>query len=125
MYIDYFKKTTYKELRSLFGKFVNVMNKTSIDIYKDFVEPNSTIQTTPNIQKSNQCIQLSLFDEFEKIDDRGDAKKEDLLVSDASVSADEYAFAREKKSQSQKTKSDEIDLDALYAPDPDEPRWNK
>jgi len=69
-YIDYFKTTTYKELSSLFGKFVSVMDKTAVDIHKELTQP-IVIQNTPQIEKTTQYIQLSLFDEFEITNPQG------------------------------------------------------
>lgn len=120
--ILYFKsKETVVNIASLFGKYIYVFrDKTSARIHKELQQPLS-VEETPTLHKYTQFIQLSLFDELDMRDDKKVWENKELLQQDDNVPLPE----QESVQKSDIVTADGIDLDALYAPDPDEPRWNK
>ena len=109
--ISYFKKKSiYSDISSLFGKFkYSMQNKLEKDLCEVFCPPID-IQSLLTIQKSNQYIQLSLFDEFDKIENKKikkenkefdqditEIKKIDLWIMHTDDSYEnEYKFAWQK-----------------------------
>ena len=103
--ILFFDKTTYKELMSLFGKFNHTLQKYGERLFVtmwwtfDF-----DVQNNKSKHSWDTSIQLSLYENL----------WETLQESWQKI------IQQEESQQDNK-----IDLDALYAPDPDEPWWNK
>lgn len=101
------------EIASLFGKFIYVTNKVSQDINKEFSQ-SKDVRSTPKIQKAMKDVQLSLFDELFPSQDK--ENKESSTKENKESSFQDF---REKE------QFNTIDLDALYASDPDEPWRNR
>lgn len=121
-------------LEFFFHKFITLTKTISSEIYKELSQwPDKELSSMNH--RHNEYIQLSLFDELDgnksqEIKKTVSSQQTHVVKNDmipewttpwVLVWNDNKNYWAIKKDE----KDEKIDLDALYAPDPDEPWWNR
>jgi hypothetical protein len=114
--VSFFKKknTIYRDIASLFGKFIYIKTQTSEEnLDKNFTTPIVDRDSISNIQNNNKSVQLSLFDTFGVVEkekkeniqkEENECNKENIAIKKAyswntninNLNEDEYKYSRQR-----------------------------